>query len=222
MSNWQGGINVNAYATGGLLPASVRGTTNNGLMAGCDIYTTFCALAGVSPEDERGAAADLPPVDGLNMWPWLSGANSTSPRTEIPVGSDATEANLLQLGNMTVVQGLVRADGWKLLIGETGQNIWTGPYYPNASTKWDDVPYHCGVPSSPPVGKGGCLFNVLSDPNEHDDVAAQHPDIVQEMYARILELQATAFSPNRGVVQPEACEAALNTYGGFWGPFIDI
>jgi hypothetical protein len=198
----------------------VRGTKSEGLWVGADIYSTFCALAGIDPTDERAAAAGLPPIDGVDQWPFLSGATTTPPRVEVAVGSDATEANLNQLGNMTVVQGLVRADGYKLLIGETGQNIWTGPKYPNASTNWDDVPYHCGVPSTPPVGKGGCLFNILTDPTEHDDIAAANPAIVAEMYARILELQKTAFSPDRGHVTPLACDAATEKWLGFWGPFV--
>ena len=36
-------------------------------------------------EDRRAAAAGLPPVDGLDVWPLISGANATSPRTEIPL-----------------------------------------------------------------------------------------------------------------------------------------
>jgi arylsulfatase B len=220
MSNWQGGIRVNAYAAGGLLPPAVRGTKSEALMAGCDVYATFCALAGVDPTDERAAAAGLPPVDGINQWPLLSGATSTPPRTEVPVGSDATEANLVWLANKTVVQALVRADGYKLIIGETGQNIWTGPQYPNKSTSWDDTPYRCGVPSTPPRGKGGCLFNIFDDPTEHNDIAADHADIVAEMYARILELQTTAFGPERGSDDGAACQAAMETWKGFWGPFI--
>jgi hypothetical protein len=37
--------------------------------------------------DQRAAAADLPPLDSLNVWPLLSGANTTSPRTEIPLST---------------------------------------------------------------------------------------------------------------------------------------
>jgi arylsulfatase B len=223
MSNWQGGINVNAYASGGLLPAAVRGQKFDGLMHGADIYSTYCALAGVDPTDTRAAAAGLPPIDGYNMWPWLSGANATSPRMEVPVASDATEANLTkEFGNGTVVQAIINADGWKLMIGATGQNIWTGPQYPNKSTSWDDVPYHCGVPAygnNPVVGKGGCLFNIATDPTEHNDVALQNPDIVAELMTRILSWQKTSFTPNRGAVSPKACTAALDQWGGFWGPF---
>eukprot|EP01047_Picozoa_sp_COSAG01_P028572 COSAG01_NODE_1924_length_8886_cov_6.780699_10_plen_100_part_00 len=46
-------------------------------------YATFCALAGVNKTDERGAKANLPPVDGLNLWPYLSGSAQHSPRTEV-------------------------------------------------------------------------------------------------------------------------------------------
>merc|ERR1719506_2232304 len=53
MANWEGGIRVNAFATGGLLPKSVRGTKQEGLMTGWDWYATFAALAGVDAKDEK-------------------------------------------------------------------------------------------------------------------------------------------------------------------------
>ena len=62
MSNWNGGIRINAYASGGLVPAARRGTIEEGLFHGCDAYATFCALAGVDPTDQRAAAAGLPPI----------------------------------------------------------------------------------------------------------------------------------------------------------------
>jgi arylsulfatase A-like enzyme len=213
MSNWQGGIRVNAFASGGLIPQSQRGTVNSGLMVAADWYSTFCALAGVDPTDERAAVAGLPPIDSLNMWPLLSGATTVSPRAEIVVGSDSSECGF---GNGTMVQALIRADGYKLIIGSLGQNIWTGPYYPNATTKWNDTAYNCGIP---PNNGTGCLFNILSDPTEHVDLASTSPDIVAAMLARINEYQATAFSPNRGTDDGSACRASRETWGGFWGPF---
>lgn len=57
----------------------------------------------------------------VHQWPLISGANLTSPRTEVPLGSDGSEANL---DNGTAVQALVRADGYKLIIGALNQNIW--------------------------------------------------------------------------------------------------
>jgi hypothetical protein len=45
--------------------------------------TTLAALAGVDHVDHRAALAKLPPVDGLNMAPWLLGKVENSPRTEV-------------------------------------------------------------------------------------------------------------------------------------------
>ena len=38
-----------------------------------DWYGTFCSLAGVNTSDPAAEAANLPPVDSLDMWPLLSG-----------------------------------------------------------------------------------------------------------------------------------------------------
>lgn len=64
------------------------------------------------------------------------------------------------------------------------------------------------------------MFQVFTDPNEENDVAAEHPDIVKELYARINELQKGVYSPDRGSDNGMACKAALDKWGGFWGPFV--
>ena len=46
MSNWNGGIRINAYASGGLVPAARRGTIEEGLFHGCDAYATFSCPGG--------------------------------------------------------------------------------------------------------------------------------------------------------------------------------
>jgi arylsulfatase I/J len=221
MSNWQGGVRINGYASGGLLPAAVRGTTTAGLVTGSDWYTTFCGLAGVDHRDQKAEAAGLPPVDGMDMWPLLSGANSTSPRTEVPLGAQQSDMGLpgSPYPAATVVQGIIRADGWKLLIGNVTQNIWTGPTYPNKTTNWTDIPHPCGDPNDK-KSKGGCLFNIFTDPTEHEDVAAQNPDIVTALRARIQHYQDGVFSPMRGADDGTACAAALDRWSGFWGPFV--
>ena len=102
---------------------------------------------------------------------------------------------------------------WKLLYGYTVQEaIWTGPQFPNSSSNPSDweTAVDCTL---------GCLFNLSQDPEERHDLATKRPDKVQQMVARILELNQTVFSPRRGSRDPKACDVALNQYGGFWGPF---
>ena len=217
-SNWEGGIRVNAFATGGFLPAAVRGTTVEGLIGIEDFYTTFCALAGVDPTDAAAAAAGLPPVDGLDMWPLISGANATSPRAEVIIGT--TLAAATDSDSVTSVQGVLRADGWKLLIGSVPAAFWQGPVYPNASG-YPSARQDCGDPALPASDAGagpGCLYNVLDDPTEQHDRAAEQPAIVAALRARIAAHNATVFSPHRGADDGLAC--AVRGPVGFWGPFL--
>jgi hypothetical protein len=65
-----------------------------------------------------------------------------------------------------------------------------------------------------------CLFNVFDDPTEHNNLAAAQPAIVSKMAARLQQLQATVFSPDRGQPSPLACNASADLYHGFVGPFL--
>ena len=193
-SNWQGGVRVNAFVSGGFVPTSMRGKKLDGYVALADWYATFCALAGVDPADEKAQAAKLPPVDGLNMWPMLSGQNMTSPRTEIPLSP-----------------GLISGD-YKILVSNISFSVWTGPVFPN-TTK------HTNIHNVQDCGTSGCLFNIKEDPQEYHDLASSQPDILKRMQSRLGEWEKTAFNPDRGKVCNQACEAALR-YGQYYGPFL--
>ena len=143
-SNWQGGVRVNSWASGGFIPASQRGKKLDGLVAVWDWYGTFATLAGVTDfTDKSAAAAGLPPVDSVPLWPYLSGAQPHSPRTVVELGSCATsdkgnDAFCGKRGTNTTVQGLIKderqAGGgglWKVLVGSVWQAGWTGPEFPN-------------------------------------------------------------------------------------------
>ena len=159
--------------------------------------------------DARGAAAGLPPVDGINLWPLLSGANSTPPRTEIVLGSTSTGD---QGFGDTIVQGYVNASsGLKILVGGLGWSSWPGPQSPDGAGNLN-VYYNC----SP-----ACLFDVLSDPSERVDLAAAAPKTVAAMLAHLAELNAGVFSPNRGHGDDKAACAAALAAGGFLAPFVE-
>ena len=172
----------------------------------------------MDPTDARAAAAGLPPVDGIDLWPVLSGANATSGRRLQFLGSSDGSPDK---GN-TIVQGVIRAaDGYKLLIGDANPAFWQGPTFPNSSTTGDFTHLACGDPDATGAAKGpGCLWNILSDPHETNDVAAVFPHIVAELRSRMAEAQATVYSPTRGPPDHHLfCKQAIEN-GGFIGPFL--
>ena len=193
-TDWQGGVRVNAFASGGYLPEKMRGQKTEGYIHIADWYSTFCSLAGVDPTDESAAKAKLPPIDSLNMWPLISGQNSTSPRVDIPVTYE------------TLISG-----DYKIITGKISHAGWTGPHYPN-STNRVDAEMDCK--------DSGCLYNIKTDPNEHVNLASKMPDVLAEMRKKLSGYQGTHFEPDRGNEWPGACDAALNKYNGFWGPFL--
>ena len=79
-SNFEGGVRVNAFVSGGALPESRRGLTLKQLSTVWDWYATYAGIS-KSVSDARAAAAGLPPVESVNQWPYLIGENSTEPRT---------------------------------------------------------------------------------------------------------------------------------------------
>ena len=194
-SDWQGGIRVNGFVSGGYLPEKMRGQKTDGYIHIADWYATFCHLAGVDPTDEKAAEAKLPPIDSLNMWPMISGQNSTSPRVDIPAS------------NTTLISG-----DYKILQGNVAQAGWTGPQYPNLTNP------NGGINAVEHCGESGCLYNIKEDPGERVNLASKMPNVLQEMQAKLAKYQATYFNPKRGGQLPIFCKTFLNKYNGFIGP----
>ena len=197
LTDWQGGIRVNAFVSGGFLPEKMRGQKTEEYIHVADWFSTFCALAGVDPTDEAAAQVDLPPIDSINMWPLLSGQNATATRVEIPISY------------RTLISG-----EFKILTGMQLQASWTGPEYPNNTNP------HGGIAAVQDCGGSGCLYNIRKDPEERENLATRMPDVLKSMQQKLAKHQATYFNPNRGNIWPGACDAALTKYNGFWGPFL--
>ncbi len=58
----------------------MKGRSTDGFIHIADWYTTFCNLAGVDPTDSE---TGMFPVDGMDVWPIITGSTSTSPHKEI-------------------------------------------------------------------------------------------------------------------------------------------
>ena len=196
MTDWQGGIRVNAFVSGGFLPEKMRGQKTDGYIHLADWYGSFCYLANVDPRDERAEKAKLPPVDSLNMWPLISGENSTSPRVDVPASIN------------TLISG-----SYKILLGKVPQAGWTGPHYPNLTNP------HGGIETAEECGDDGCLYNIMDDPEERVNLAARMPEVLKNMQNKLSNYISGYFNPDRGKAWPGACKAAID-YGNFWGPFL--
>ena len=212
-TNWEGGVRAPGLVAGGFVPAAARGTTAAGLMHLCDFVATFCAVGGCDPTDASAAAAGLPPVDSLDLWPHVSGQNASSPRTEVwltPLSGDRYNGTQGRSGDAAIIVGR-----HKLIVGDIGQSSWTGPVYPNASRwpTWATIE-NCTTPQ-----KVGCLFDIFDDPTEHHDLAAAKPDVAAALLARLEALEATKFDPPRGKPDAKSCDTLWDN-GGYWGPWL--
>jgi arylsulfatase A-like enzyme len=208
-SPWEGGVRAAAFVSGGYLPANRRGIKIMEPIHIADWYRTLAALAGNEHvDDELARLSGLPPLDSINMAPLLLGNVTTSPRVEIPLSPEA-----LIVGDFKLI--------WKERVEWAG---WSGPQYPHAnSTRADiqDKTLNC---------KDGCLFDVVRDPGECRDLA-QHDKIrLATMKERLVEHRKTFFENNdrgvdscpSGIGIPCACWAAVNYYGGFFGPYQEV
>jgi arylsulfatase I/J len=208
---WEGGMRVAALVGGGRVPAAARGTRVAGMTHTADWLATLCALGGGSPAfcaaDARAAAAGVPGVDSLDLWPLITAANTTSPRTAFAASP------------ATFVSGQ-----WKLLLGDVGGASWTGSTWPNASSPDHDISTytaHCGA--------RGCLYDVDGDPTEQVDVAASNPQVVARLVVELAGAARTFWANNESGVCAHnkslsiksecACDAARAVWGGFLGPY---
>lgn len=234
-SDFEGGVRVNAFVSGGLIPQDKRGTVHSGIISIADWYGTLCELAGVDSFDYAAARANellrqqglplLPAVDSVAQWGFI--VNGTNGRPSLHLSENAFIS-------------------WpfKLLTGKQTYSKWQGELFPNCSSVeaadagegpvYDDLKVFNVVMQMGRTEEDqekltwvhdcqeGCLFNVEADPTEHLDLASDpaHAQILADMRAELRRLNAGNFKPARGTPSVEACEAGIAN-GGFFGPFID-
>ena len=196
-TNWEGGVRVVAFASGGFLPAPRHGVVLSGVMHNADWYPTLATLAGASPEDPPApGVTGVPGVDGYDMWPYIIGAVAASPRSEVVLDSTASG-------------GIISGD-MKLVLGVQRFSFWQAAVYPNRTGPADSPPLNCGQ---------GCLFNVTADPSEYHDLAAARPADVARLRARFDARTATAYHPPHHPQDAAACSANAAKLDGYLGPY---
>jgi arylsulfatase len=149
-STWEGGVRVPFIASfPGRIPS---GAVSDALVSALDITPTAARLCG----------AKLPerPLDGIDIWPLLSGRQKALER-ETLLYFDNVHLQCARLGN------------WKLHMARHNSFVY-GPA-PQGGRR--------NLPLRNPE-----LYDVVRDPTESYDVAASHPDVVRDIMSRVERL----------------------------------
>ena len=85
--------------------------------------------------------------------------------------------------------------------------------YPNTTKK-------SGISAVEHCGDTGCLYNIQEDPEERVNLADKMPDVLKDMQMKLEKYSSSRFNPDRGNTWPGACDCAMKTYNGYWGPFL--
>jgi len=160
-------------------------------------------------------AAGLPQPDALDMWPWLSGSVSGSPRAEIPLCVDFQTSPLDDRLRRNA-SALLQADGaslYKLLEGVALFSFWQGPAFPNASGygEWQESTQVCDP---------ACLYDVAADPSEHRDLSRTLPARVAAMQRRLDDMRLSHYQQAED--SPPKHGDPFGRYGGFLGPWAGL
>jgi len=225
-TNWEGGCRVPTFITGGILPPAQRGKVHAGLIAISDWHTTILTLAGVDPSAGEPSAPS--PLDGVDAWPWLSGASPYSSRHELVYDNDmfASRGNAKQCLNVTTKRagpgcmvGAIQRDGWKLILKTEANAGWYGWFSPNISYPLNK--------SSPEITQTECsaavpcLYNLNVSITEHDNVADEHPDVVAALVSRMIEVAEEYHPPQMNPpVDLDGYCAAVKRNDNFVGPWM--
>ncbi len=158
-STWEGGVRVPFLARWpGRIP---RARVSQALTSMMDVVPTFLKLAGAAPPPK--------PLDGIDIWPLLSGQRQELER----------EA-LLYFDNIHLQ--CARWGRWKLHVARYNTFAFS-PAPPGGRQNF---------PVDPPE-----LYDLLNDPDESYDVAPENPKIVAEIQSRIERLMAGFPEPIR-------------------------
>ncbi|HWQ54508.1 MAG TPA: sulfatase [Bryobacteraceae bacterium] len=150
---WEGGVRVPLVAW---MPGRIpRGRTCTGLASTLDMMPTLAKLCGAPPTAN--------PLDGIDIWPMLSGRANALDR-DAYLYFDNVHLQCARLGR------------YKLHVA-----------------RYNSVSYS----PAPPGGRKNLplnnpeLYDVVADVDESFDIAAEHPEIVRDIQARIERLMAT-------------------------------
>ena len=211
---FEGGVRSLAFANGGALPDSMRGKTSEGFIHIADWYPTFCKMAGVDPSDSGPGKF---PVDGLDIWPIISGENDTTPHEEIVLGYN------FSLTTRDKATGAIIVGEYKLIVGSQINKPVCN------RLEFSPLNYPCSNGTVGPDCDPHCLYNIIEDPREQQDLSKVKPDILKMMVDRYnIHAKEPQDMMDQGIHiakdRPHfagACQYMAKR-GGYWRPWVNV
>jgi len=194
-STWEGGVREPFVAK---LPGQIpEGSVCTGVAATIDILPTIADLT--------GARLPSKPLDGINIWPMLAGKQKEMDREALLYweGWNLTAARLgkWKVRFMQGSLGMGGMGGGMPPAGAQAGNPNAGGRSDNPSPGGGQGVGPVGQPPGAPQGGGQAageaidlsvkvpsLYNLEEDPDETDDIAKDHPDIVAQITGRVERL----------------------------------
>ena len=203
---FEGGVRGAGFVWGKMLSKTNYDYT--GLMHITDWYRTIVeGIAGIQLSEDVTER-----LDGYDMWQTLT-QNQASPRSEILLQlNPVRQANPEHHYTYFAGQAALRSGDWKLVLGDPGCNPGLNQPCP---TGWVHLDETIEEPADNPSLIW--LFNMTADPNERNNVADCHPDIVSQLQERIEEFNSTHIFQMNPAVDIKSNPA---NFGGVWTPWL--
>ncbi|XP_065914604.1 arylsulfatase B-like [Dysidea avara] len=201
MTVFEGGVRGNAFVWGSKLPK--LNYDNHQLIHATDWLPTIVeGIAGLELDKDKWA------LDGYNVWKTITN-NDETPRKEVLINLDPPTKGFRG-------QAAIRVGQWKLVTGLPNCSMTPLPGGHACPDGW--IHLNGTIEPPPYTPSFTWLFNIEDDPNERNNVADQHPEMVKQLKERIEFYNSTHIEQLHPGLDPKSNPAK---FGGVWTPWLD-
>ncbi|XP_053378601.1 arylsulfatase I-like [Mercenaria mercenaria] len=193
----------------------------NGLKHAVDWDPTIVAAAGGTIPDNSNE------IDGINQWKAIS-TGSESNRKELVYNLDSSEQPgsqghaAIRVGDFKLIQGYPGpfSDWYKpdQIYSDIDDELNENDYYARLDIEDANKQRYEWIKEGFKHGRkwaGDGLYNLKNDPTEHEDVSKLHPDVVNQLKAKLDEYRKSYVEPKTYAYDPRSDP---QKFGGFWTP----
>ena len=153
-------------------------------------------------------------MDGLDVWPIITGTNSSTPHEEIVLGYNFNTSHSSN-------QGAIIAGNYKLIVQPQRSRC--------NSVMWSPLDYPCSQGNEGPDCDPYCLYDIVNDPQEKKDLSTGNPDKLNQLLERYnkyseesRDMQDQGYhSRNACPVDKDVCQY-MKEHGGYWRPWKNL